>query len=78
MLELKHHNHNCNAVKDLVNNVTAGNTQNDNLNYNDPEHWLDGVSKSLLGKSVINDWKHAHKYLQSYKNSVYYLEYLKK
>lgn len=28
MHKLKYHNHNCNAVEDLGNNVTAGNTGN--------------------------------------------------
>ncbi|XP_038644232.1 zinc finger MYM-type protein 1-like, partial [Scyliorhinus canicula] len=35
-------------------------------------------NKSLLGKSGINDWKHAHEYLQSHENAVHHLECLKK
>lgn len=54
MLEIKHHIHKCNAVKDLGNNVTAGNTKNVNLNYNDPEHWLDGVTIKVIVRKICN------------------------
>lgn len=34
-------------------------------------------NKSFLGKSGINEWKHAHEYLQSHENSVHHQECLK-
>lgn len=34
--------------------------------------------RSMLSKSGLSDWKHAHEYLKSHENSSHHLEYLKK
>ena len=36
MNELKHHDHYCNAIEDLGNNVTAGNTENVESKFETP------------------------------------------
>ncbi|XP_038644234.1 zinc finger MYM-type protein 1-like, partial [Scyliorhinus canicula] len=64
MHELKHQDHNCNAVDDLGNNVTAGNTENveskfenspkRNINYNDPAHWPDELSMAESDHIIMN------------------------